>query len=216
MQKDTDLFGKYIQSIMSNDINVDNLDIELLDEAEFEIMNQNNNYGIKEFLTVISLNDNPNLNLEVAQPCKYKIDKKITTGIICYTLDALDVLKGTIKPSEKIVKVGVKTKECKILDLCSYKDKQRLRDVYTTIAQEELEKRAKRQAEGIAVAKAKGVYKGRKPIQLNQKELELVYIRWKAGEITARQAMSDLNIKPNTFYRRIKEYEASKLLAGSN
>ncbi len=89
-------------------------------------------------------------------------------------------------------------------------------EVYTTIAQAELEKRAKRQAEGIAVAKAKGVYKGRKPIQLNQKELELVYMRWKAGEITARQAMLELNLKANTFYRRVNEYEARKMITGSN
>ena len=133
MHADENLLRNYIQSIINNDINTDNLGIELLDEAEIEIMNQNNNSGIKEFLTVISLNDNPNLNLEVAQPCKYRIDKKITTGIICYTLDALDILKENIGPNEKIVKVGVKTKECKILDLCSYKDKQRLKEVYATI-----------------------------------------------------------------------------------
>lgn len=89
-------------------------------------------------------------------------------------------------------------------------------EVYAQLAEAELEKRAKRQAEGIAVAKAKGVYKGRKPIQLNQKELELVYMRWKAGEITARQAMAELNLKSNTFYRRVNEYEASKMLTGSN
>lgn len=89
-------------------------------------------------------------------------------------------------------------------------------EVYAQLAEAELEKRAKRQAEGIAVAKAKGVYKGRKSIQLNQKELELVYMRWKAGEITARQAMAELNLKSNTFYRRVNEYEASKMLTGSN
>lgn len=83
-------------------------------------------------------------------------------------------------------------------------------EVYTTIAQAELEKRAKRQAEGIAVAKSKGVYKGRKPIQIDNEQFNSVYARWKSKEITARQAMLELNIKANTFYRRIKEYEASK------
>lgn len=83
-------------------------------------------------------------------------------------------------------------------------------EVYTTIAQAELEKRAKRQAEGIAVAKSKGVYTGRKPIKIDNEQFNSVYARWKSKEITARQAMSELNIKSNTFYRRIKEYEASK------
>lgn len=40
-------------------------------------------------------------------------------------------------------------------------------EVYAQLAQAELEKRAKRQAEGIAIAKSKGVYKGRKPIQID-------------------------------------------------
>ena len=83
-------------------------------------------------------------------------------------------------------------------------------EVYTTIAQAELEKRAKRQAEVIAVAKSKVVYKGRKPIQIDNEQFVIIYTRWKANEITARQAMLELNIKANTFYRRIKEYEASK------
>lgn len=89
-------------------------------------------------------------------------------------------------------------------------------EVYAQLAQAELEKRAKRQAEGIAVAKAKGVYKGRKPIAINNVQFEAVYMRWKAGEISARQAMSELNIKSNTFYRRVKEYETSKILTSDN
>ena len=81
-------------------------------------------------------------------------------------------------------------------------------EVYTAVAQQELEKRAKRQAEGIAVAKEKGVYKGRKPIEINKDLFYAIYTKWKSGEITARQAMQEIGIKPNTFYRRVKEYEA--------
>lgn len=88
-------------------------------------------------------------------------------------------------------------------------------EVYAQLAQAELEKRAKRQAEGIAVAKAKGVYKGRKPIEINENQFILVYQKWKAGEITARQAMNELGLKPNTFYRRVNEYEAS-INSGNN
>lgn len=89
-------------------------------------------------------------------------------------------------------------------------------EVYAQLAQAELEKRAKRQAEGIAVAKEVGKYKGRIPIKINQNQFEIVYARWKANEITARQAMSELNIKSNTFYRRVKEYEAEQNPIGSN
>ena len=75
-------------------------------------------------------------------------------------------------------------------------------EVYAQLAQVELEKRAKRQAEGIAVAKANGVYKGRKPIQIDNEQFVIIYTRWKA--------MLELNIKANTFYRRVKEYETNK------
>lgn len=83
-------------------------------------------------------------------------------------------------------------------------------EVYAQLAQAELEKRAKRQAEGIAIAKSKGVYKGRKPIQIDNEQFVIIYTRWKVNEITARQAMLELNIKANTFYRRVKEYETNK------
>ena len=84
-------------------------------------------------------------------------------------------------------------------------------EVYASLAEQEMEKRVKRQKEGIAVAKAAGKYKGRKPIKVNEMQFVAVYQRWKAGEITARQAMSELSIKPNTFYRRVQEYENLKV-----
>lgn len=82
-------------------------------------------------------------------------------------------------------------------------------EVYATMAQQELEKRAKRQTEGIIEAQKKGIKFGRQPIQLNESEFMTVYNSWKASEINARQAMNILGIKPNTFYRRVKEYEAT-------
>lgn len=82
-------------------------------------------------------------------------------------------------------------------------------EVYSAIAEQELEKREKRQAEGIAEAKKKGVYKGRKPIEVNESMFKQIYAKWKATEITARQAMKELDLKSNTFYRRVKEYEQS-------
>lgn len=82
-------------------------------------------------------------------------------------------------------------------------------EVYATMAQQELEKRAKRQTEGIIEAQKKGIKFGRQPIQLNESEFMTVYNSWKAAEINARQAMNILGIKPNTFYRRVKEYEAT-------
>ena len=87
-------------------------------------------------------------------------------------------------------------------------------EVYAQLAQAEYEKKAKRQAEGIAIAKKKGVYKGRKRIELDEDMFRATYEKWKAQTITAKQAMNLLHLKPNTFYRRIREYEAN--ISGAN
>ncbi len=50
--------------------------------------------------------------------------------------------------------------------------------------------------------------KGRKPIEVDEELFDSILQRWKNGEITARQAMNELNLKPNTFYRRVKERDS--------
>lgn len=80
-------------------------------------------------------------------------------------------------------------------------------EVYASLAEQEMEKRIKRQREGIEVAKLAGKYTGRKPIKVDEVQFEKLYKKWKAGEITAVKAMKQLDLKPNTFYRRVQEYE---------
>ena len=55
--------------------------------------------------------------------------------------------------------------------------------------------------EGIAIAKEQGKYTGRKPQPLPD-NFERVVARWRAGEVTAAEAMRQTGLKPNTFYRR--------------
>ena len=68
----------------------------------------------------------------------------------------------------------------------------------------------KRQA-AIERAKEEGRYKGRKPIPVDEILFESVVSSWESGTITARQAMAQLELKPNTFYRRVKEREEQKM-----
>lgn len=83
--------------------------------------------------------------------------------------------------------------------------------IFAGLAQYEREQLLQRQAEGIAIAKAQGKYKGRQPITVNPTAFEKVYKEWKAGEITARRAMDRLGLKPNTFYRRVQALEKTIL-----
>lgn len=75
--------------------------------------------------------------------------------------------------------------------------------VFGAVAELEREYILQRQREGIAIAKAKGIYKGRKPIE--RPEFNQVVTLWRRGTITAVEAMKRLDMKPSTFYRKVKE-----------
>jgi len=78
-------------------------------------------------------------------------------------------------------------------------------ELLSYMAQKEREKLKRRQAEGIAIARAKGKYKGRKPIQRDN--FEEIYKSWRNGEISAVKAMELTNLTKATFYRKVKRYE---------
>lgn len=76
--------------------------------------------------------------------------------------------------------------------------------IFGAVAELEREYILQRQKEGIAIAKQQGVYKGRKPIE-HPKFTEVVLL-WKQNKITAVEAMKRLDMKPSTFYRKVKKY----------
>ena len=77
--------------------------------------------------------------------------------------------------------------------------------VFAALAELERESILERQREGIAIAKERGAYKGKAKIEVDHAEFAAVVKRWRDKEITAVKAMEILNLKPNTFYRRVKE-----------
>ena len=77
--------------------------------------------------------------------------------------------------------------------------------VFGALAELERENILERQREGIEIAKSEGKYKGRKPIDYDEAQMNALCKKWRAGEITATAAMKELGLKPNTFYRRVKE-----------
>ena len=75
--------------------------------------------------------------------------------------------------------------------------------VFAAVAELEREYILQRQREGIELAKAKGAYKGRKPIERDN--FDAVVTIWRRGEITAVEAMRRLDMKPSTFYRKVRQ-----------
>ena len=82
--------------------------------------------------------------------------------------------------------------------------------LFGAIAELERDYIRQRQREGIEIAKREGRYTGRKKISVDKKRFGEVYSRWRSGDITAVEAQRILGLKPNTFYRRVKEYEEIK------
>ena len=73
-------------------------------------------------------------------------------------------------------------------------------EVLGTIAERERETIHERQAEGIAAAKAKGKKLGR-PALTFPANWDEVYSSWKAGQITAKEAMERTGTKRTSFYK---------------
>ena len=78
-------------------------------------------------------------------------------------------------------------------------------ELYTMMAQQEIETREKRQREGIDVALANGVKFGRKAVEY-PKNWESVISLVNNKQLTNIEAMTMLGLKKTTFYRLLKQY----------
>ena len=78
-------------------------------------------------------------------------------------------------------------------------------ELYTMMAQQEIETREKRQREGIDVALANGVKFGRKAVEYPKNWNSLMKLL-DNKEITNVEAMNMLELKKTTFYKLLKQY----------
>ena len=82
-------------------------------------------------------------------------------------------------------------------------------ELYTMMAQQEIETREKRQREGIDVALANGVKFGRKAVEY-PKNWESVISLVNNKQLTNIEAMQMLGLKKTTYYKLLKEYKENK------
>ena len=76
-------------------------------------------------------------------------------------------------------------------------------EVLSSIAEQEYHTIHKRQSEGIAAAKAKGKHLGR-PKLIKPDNWDSVISEYKENRITAKEAMTRLNLKRSSFYKLLK------------
>lgn len=130
-------------------------------------------------------------------------DTVIVESISRFARNTKDLLNLVEKLTEKKVEF-VSKKEA--IDTTTPTGKFML-TVFGAMAQLEREQILQRQAEGIAIAKEEGKYKGRKPIEIDEAAFTEQYRAWKNEETSPKFAAKKLGISRATFYRRVEEYE---------
>ena len=78
--------------------------------------------------------------------------------------------------------------------------------VFAYVADEDLTERHELQRQGIEVAKADGKHLGRPRVEFPE-NWEDCYERWKSGVILAKEAMTLMGLKKDSFYRLARKYK---------
>jgi len=81
--------------------------------------------------------------------------------------------------------------------------------ILSFVAQNERENIKKRQAQGIAAAKARGVHMGR-PIKKAPADFPEIVNAWEAGAMSFEEVLLRCQFSGATFYRRLKEYQIAR------
>lgn len=81
--------------------------------------------------------------------------------------------------------------------------------ILSFVAQNERENIKKRQAEGIAAAKAKGVRFGR-PEREMPADFGRIVQEWEQKQLTFEKALEQCGMSESTFYRRLREYRLTR------
>lgn len=113
----------------------------------------------------------------------------------------------------KNIEADIVVLDMPLLDTTQYKDSMGtfiadlVLQILSWMAEEERERIRKRQREGIDLALQNGIRFGRSPVLVSE-EFKVVYRKWKAGELTAVEAMKELKIKKTTFYKLVRNFES--------
>ena len=153
---------------------------------------------------------------------RYKtLKQKLKTGDLLYVL-SIDRLGRNYEEIQNQWRVLTKEKgvdicviDMPLLDTRLHKDlmgtfiSDLVLQILSFVAQSERENIKKRQAQGIAAAKAKGVRFGR-PIKKTPENFGDLISRWECGKLPIALLLKETGFKEATFYRRLREYRMMK------
>jgi len=151
------------------------------------------------------------------RPAYRRLMKKIKPGDLLYVL-SIDRLGRSYEEIQNQWRVVTKEKgadicvvDMPLLDTRLHKDlmgtfiSDLVLQILSFVAQNERENIKKRQAQGIAAAKARGVHLGR-PVIDAPKNFDVIVQTWEEKQIPLSQALTKTGMGRSTFFRRVREY----------
>lgn len=153
---------------------------------------------------------------DFARPQYKKLVKKLRRGDLLYVL-SIDRLGRNYEEIQrqwriltKEIGVDISVIDMPLLDTRGGKDlmgtfiADLVLQILSFVAQTERENIRKRQAQGIAAAKARGVKFGR-PAKEPPEDFARILADWEQGHITRGEALRRCGMSESTFYRRVRE-----------
>ena len=151
------------------------------------------------------------------RPHYKKMVKKLKAGDLLYIL-SIDRLGRNYEEIQrqwrvltKEIGIDIRVIDMPLLDTRNGKDlmgtfiADLVLQILSFVAESERNNIKKRQAEGIAAARARGVHLGR-PVKEAPENFPEIVKAWEKGEITLAEALKQSNMGQTSFYRRRREY----------
>ena len=146
------------------------------------------------------------------RPEYQKMMEYVREGDVLY-IESISRLSRSVRDLLKIVDIltekGVEIVSAKEKIDTSTPQGRFVLSVFAALSELEREQTLERQREGIAIAKANGKYKGRKPVRYDNEQFDRLFVQWTDGKITAKEFQNRMKMSHTTFYRRIREHSFS-------
>ncbi len=155
------------------------------------------------------------------RPAYRMLTKRIATGDLLYikSIDRLgrnyDEIQNQWRVLTKERGIDIAVIDMPLLDTRNGKDlmgtfiADLVLQILSFVAHSERDNIKKRQAEGIAAAKARGVSFGR-PVIKPPEDFAFIVKQWEHGKLSLAEVLVISGLKESTFYRRVREHRALK------
>ena len=172
-------------------------------------------YGIKEDNIFIDKKSGKDFNRENYQLLKQILKRTKNNLLVIKSIDRLGRNYKEIQKEwqELMEYTDIKILDMPLLDTTLNKDllgtfiSDLILQVLSFCAENERTNIKERQAQGIAIAKAQGKYKGGKKRLNMPNNFEEEYSKWRLGQQSAKTTMENCLLKRTTFYAMVKKYE---------